>query len=592
MKNLIYRFLLISFTVILHNGCTKDIVEINPNEIAKNNFWRDLSETQVGLNAVYQTLHNPAVLNIIEEALRSDMAWPGYGRPVPQNTEPFYNQTYTASNDEINDKWQTNYQGIFRANQVIEALNNLDESEKDKAEWTSQMAQARFFRGLFHYYLYITYNEGNIIIRDFVPQSSEDFNLPLSPAEEVLEFVRNDLQYAYENLYAKGEYPENDASKVTSGAAATILGTTYLNELEYNTAMEYFNAVINSGKYSLVYDMDLLFTTAGEFNDESIFEINFTEDFIEIDDNRFNGDSGTNWLNQQTSGTRGATVSAWIAYAYKSEPMDPQDPRNYYRDPVSNETKLRNVPLRASAMVGLVDDNQTTFYLEGTASEYPRFGAPDWGIGWYKKYTNHDIVTRENQLPNGIATLSSKNVVINRYAEVLLMQAECKIKTGSIQEALDLINQIRARWGLVLLGNPNGDFSHTYDEEEYTEESLMEHLMDVEKPLELSIEGHAIRFIDYQRWERSEGEGFKDRLEELANREYYGVHYTFYSQQREANWTRFRFPSVVADQPENGPYFVFDFEYDIPALNYNEEENGSYPIPTSEVNANPNINFN
>ena len=44
-------------------------------------------------------------------------------------------------------------------------LNDLDVSADEQAEWTSQMAQARFFRGLFHYYLYTTFNNGSIYNR-------------------------------------------------------------------------------------------------------------------------------------------------------------------------------------------------------------------------------------------------------------------------------------------------------------------------------------------------------------------------------------------------------------------------------------------
>ena len=43
----------------------------------------------------------------------------------------------------------------------------------------------------------------------------------------------------------------------------------------------------------------------------------------------------------------------------------------------------------------------------------------------------------------------------------------------------------------------------------------------VEKPLELGAEGHAIRFLDFQRWKKSDNYGFKERLEELSNEEYY-----------------------------------------------------------------------
>ncbi|MGJ8743959.1 RagB/SusD family nutrient uptake outer membrane protein [Polaribacter sp.] len=598
MKQRILKICILILTLGVAYSCVSDdYFEIkNPNEIARDQFWRNLSETQLGLNAVYQTLHKPGVINKIGEMLRSDMGYPGYGRPIPQNTEEFYLHTYNGSTEEIVLKWETNYQGIFRANQVIEALEGIQATTEaeDLEKWTSQMAQARFFRGLFHYYLYTSFNEGSIIIRDFVPKEAADYGQPLSSATDVIKFIREDLEYAYKNLYKKGEYPDGDISKVTAGAAGTILGTTYLQELDYATAMPYFNDVIKNQGYELEDDLTKMFTSAnGEFNSESIFEINFSNDNIQFDLSQWDGSSGTNWLNQQTSNTRGAVGPAWIALAYKSEPMDAKDPRNFYEDVNNNNQKTRrNVPLRASAMIAIVEDNQTTYYLEGTTSDYGRFQGKTWGFAWWKKFQNHDIVSNESELPGG-AVFSSKNVTLNRLSEVYLMQAECMIKTGDIDGALKLINDIRQRWGLVLLGRPNGDISHTYDRDqtdpEYTADELMQRLMKVEKPLELGAEGHSIRFLDFQRWKKSDNYGFKERLEELSNEEYYApISYSYVNALGETK-TKNNYPTLEYSQP-SGNYIVVDYEYDIPYLNYSEEKNGYYPIPFNEVNANPYIN--
>jgi tetratricopeptide (TPR) repeat protein len=592
MKQLIFKYFIFMLTIGVLSSCNTDefLDEKNPNLISSDNYWRNLSETGRGLNAVYQTLHKPSILNKFEEMLRSDMGYPGYGRPNPDNTEDFYLHLYNGSTTEILSKWQDSYLGVFRANQVIEALNNIKETVTDEAEWTSQMAQARFFRGLFHYYLHTSFNNGSIIIRDKVPATNEDFAKALSSASEVLDFIRDDLKYAYENLYKNGAYPSNDLSRATSGAAATILGTTYLQELDYTTAMPYFNDVINNHNYSLEYDLAKLFTTAGEFNKESIFEINFSPENARLDEAPWEGDSGTNWVNVRTSNTRSALGPAWIAYAYKSEPIDPLDARNYYTD-VNTGVSLRHVPLRASAMIAIVEDNETEYYLSGSVSEYNRFHATAWGFAWWKKYTNHDIVIAENQLPGG-APYSSKNITLNRLADVLLMQAECLIKTDDIDGALKLINLVRKRWGLVLLGRPNGDTTRTYDKEqtdpEYTANELMQRLMRVEKPLEMSTEGHNIRFLDFQRWKKSDNYGFKARLAELSNEIYYGVPFTYFNKTTNQSVTRSFTPSLVNQLP-TGNHAVVDYEYDTPYLNFDESRHSTYPIPFAEVNSNPNI---
>ncbi|MGA9639580.1 RagB/SusD family nutrient uptake outer membrane protein [Flavobacterium sp.] len=598
MKKIILIYAIIIIVLGGFTSCdTNDFLsENNPNIIPKSEFWKDLSDTSQGLNAVYQTMHKPGLINVIPEILRSDMGYPGYGRPNANNTEDFYLHTYNSSSSEIASMWQTNYIGIFRANQVIEALNRIKPTLKDsdQAEWTSQMAQARFFRGLFHYYLYSAFNNGSIIIRDAVPELLSEVYMPLSSASEVLTFVRNDLKFAYENLKKKGQYVPNDLSRVTSGAAATILGTTYLQELKYAEAMPYFNDVIKNHGYALEYDRTKLFTTAGEFNQESILEINFKN--VRPDLQPWDGDSGTNWLNQQTSNTKGPVAPAWMVYAYKTEPMDTKDERNYYTDFQGRKT-LRNVPLRVSSMMAIVEDYQTIYYLTAPTTEFTRFHGTAWGFGWWKKYTNDDIVANEGDIFGG-ATYSSKNVTLNRLADVYLMQAECKIKTGSItgvDGALYYINEIRKRWGLKLLGPSNGDTQHDYVDVNannlpYTDANvLMQHLMRVEKPLEMSIEGHMIRTLDFQRWKKSDNYGFKNRLEELSKEIYYAPTTYNYIDNEGKPKTKNNNPYLVSVKPANN-FITVDYEYDTSYLNYNESKHGQYPIPSVEVTSNPYIN--
>lgn len=593
MKNTIIKITLAVFTLVATTSCEDDIDNFleqqNPNQISEATFWRDLSETQTGLNSVYRTLYNPATFNIPQEMLRSDMGYPSLNRPLPPSPSPFYIHSYTESNNDINSKWQALYTGIFRANQVIEALNALTDKGGNVEEWTSQMAQARFFRGLYHYYLYTTFNKGSIIIRKSVPTDRDEYELPLSPAADVLDFIKEELEYAHQNLYKKGEYPSEDISRATSGAAAVVLGNIYLNERKYDLAAPYYEEVINDHGYSLETDLSKMFTTAGEFNSESIFEVNFTADNIDLNFQPWDGGTGTNLLALYTRGNTTATAAApaWIAYEYKTEEKDPLDARNYY-EAFDGTTQLRNVPLRASAMLAVVEDYQTTYYqVPTTTVTGPAFNGQAWGgIGWWKKYTNHDIVTREGDLENG-ASYSAKNLTVIRLAEAILNLAECKIKTDDLDGAIQLINQIRKRWGLVLLGKANGDNSRTYDDVTYTKETLMERFMKVEKPLELGAEGHASRWLDFIRWKESDGYGFKERLQELSDLTMYATHYN-YTDDKGVAKVKQNFPSLKNELPTDA-HIVIDYEYDLSAINFNEELHTYYPIPSREIDANGNL---
>lgn len=562
------------------------LTKVNPNEIASDNFWQNLTDTQTGLNAAYASLRNYFVYSFVESSCKADMGWPGYGRPAPTSTSTginYYYFRFTNSESTIQSKWEADYIGIFRANQVIEALNRL-KGTVDQAGWTTQMAQARFLRGLFHFYLHNDFNHGDIIIRDKVPQSLEDFNKGVSPSAEVIAFFRNDLIYAYNNLPSK--YTDGAASqgKASKGTAATILGTSYLYENQIDSAKVFFDDVINNPAYgyTLETDMTKMFTTKGEFNSESILEIPYSST-LRSEITAWNENSMSNRLAFYSTNIVGCYVPSWLASAYKYEKMDTLDARNY--SVVNSVKKLRGVSLRASAMVSLPEDDQSVYY-GGLTVLTGKFGATGYGPSFYKKYTNHDILTSETLLPRG-TLYSGKNFIANRLSEVYLNDAECMIKNGNVDSALILINAIRKRWALKLLG-PDKNDGHAYDNVNYTTESLMNRLMYLEKPLELSAEGNSLRWNDLRRWGI-----IKSNLTKLAATKYYFNGYEF------LNSASVITRSTISISPDSIPLvymasgvqkkllpIVENYEYTISASSYVPESHDYLPIPMSEITSN------
>jgi len=596
-KNIKYALLSVVFVI---TACNPDIEETNPNLLDSSNFWQDLDDVELGLNSAYATLYSQTLLNPREESLRADLAWFGSSRPNLSTInnraiDPTFYFTHDVPDTHLvlQRQWDTYYRGIFRANQVIEALDRIG-SDSDSERWTQRMAEARFLRGLFHFYLHTAFNEGSIIIKDKVPVLQSEFFQPLSSREEVIAFIREDLRFAYNTLKPKSEMPSDEPGRATKAAAATVLGTSYLYEEEYSEASQLFNYIINSGDYELEQDVSKIHTTAGEFNSESIFEINFDSN-LAIIAGTYDEEAPTNrlaFLSANLSQT--FSLAAWINYAYKTEPMDPLDARNYVDGVVVPDFEMnkKSVPLRASTIVGIADDVHTIVYdsnINVLSNHNGLFGSGTTraarGLGYFKAYTNHDLVPAVIDRNGNLGQRSSKNVILNRLSEVYLMQAECLIKTGDVQGALDVINRIRARWGLILLGN-GGEFmgSRSYNLLPYTDNSLMQHLMDIEKPLEMSVEGAGMRFKDLRRWGR-----LPSRFQELANSIFYTVDMS-YTDPISGN---VRFKSNILVETERGDprvndVDVIDYEYDLQANNYNESD-AYLPIPSNEVSTNQNL---
>ena len=562
-------------------SCEDYLEEVNPNEISGDTYFTNLNESETILTGVYGSMLNTWIVSAREESWRSDIAFPGIrSGNIRESSLNIYEHVINEDNAFINQRWDALYQVIWRANQLIEGLNSMNEDLQAEDRWTEQMAQARFFRGLAHFYLHALYNEGRIVIRDVIPATQADFSKPLSTSEEVIAFFRTDLEYAYQNLPAT--FPQK--TRVTAGTAATILGTSYLysasnNPADYQTAKTYFNDVINGPYgYALVQDASIMFTEAGDYNSESILEINYSVD-QQLEESQWDEESfvmrnGRYSAPQNAGGSsfpEQFTAAAWLIHAYANEPLNMADARNTVIDRETGLPRTRYVSLRSSAMIAVVNDQDTEYYQQPSAAIVQNFSSTQRKYGYFKKFSNHDIVANENDTGN-TNWKSGKNVIMNRLADVYLMYAEAVLKgDNNVSGAINLINPIRQRWGLQLL-----DASVSLvDGTPYTEDSLMDHLMYVERPLELSVEGVSTRIIDLRRWNVA-----SNRFNDLSTQSFYVTDYDYYDDATSTTLSRndSLIQIGISPDPSVDPQLVQ--EYTGAAQFYT---NGYFPIPTSET---------
>lgn len=570
MKNQLVKNIFMLLCGIAAWSCSDEdfgLEQVNPNGPSTDNYWSNLDRTESTLTSAYNGLLHHDLLGIIQESVRADLAFPTTRANPSGPLTQWYYQQFLNSDASSTKRWEAQYKVIFFANQVIEGLENLPEEEKeDQDRWVNQMAQARFLRGLMHFYLHSGFNQGEIIIRDYVPTSLEDFNLETSSSDEVIEFFRADLKYAYQNLPGQND-DGSGAYKATAGAAATALGTSYLYQAEYDSAITVFEDVINNADYGYqLVDHSLLFTDAGENNHEAIFELNYSVDF-KLDESQWFEEGFSNRLARASinSGNERFSPSAWITDAYQNEALNTQDARNMVNG------NLRPVSLRASQMIALVQDTVTSYYLKPAVPQSATFASLT--PSYWKKYTNHDVVASESET-GGTEWKSGRNVTVMRLADVHLMLAEALImQNNDIAGAIEHINLVRDRWALRLIG-PDQATGDDYDNITYDATTLMEHLMYVERPLELSAEGHAIRTIDLRRWGIT-----KQRFEDLSQETYYVTGFD-YKDENGVDASRNKSFLIKGVAPGNEE--VIDFEYDLAAVNYIESIHAYLPIPLDE----------
>lgn len=588
MKMKFYKKIAVTLAIAtVFTACSDSFLEqTNPNEPTTDTFWKTTGDLYYGVIAVYNALKEDNVLLIKDETYRSDLSWPGFGKPTTDNVA--YLQIFNNSYAPSNLKWGALYRGVFRANQVIAAYERIAPTltkETDIASAKVMYAEARALRGLFYFYLYNSFNNGSIPLFDSVPQSTNEYNKPLSPPETVKALYLSDFEYAKDILPVS--WSAANKGRISSGAVYAMLGQSYLYEKDYGKAADLFKKVITDFGYALTTDIGSNFTTKDEHNSESILEVNYATEYksgISVNDiQQVSSAIGGQFASGNVGGFRTIMPSSWLTMLYKNEKLDQTDSRNVAKA-ADGTTKARKYSLRTSQTIALIDDEFTPYYLSPTAADATPFNNSE--TSYFRKYSNWDIVANEKQVATSFFR-SGINIRIIRLADIYLLYAESLIKGGTdnagLDQALLYVNKVRRRSAVQLLGPVgSGEYpSNDHDDVTYTAQSLMNHLMYVERPLELALEGNATRTIDMRRWGIT-----KARMQELSTRRYYATNYTYKSSTTGQSVTRFG--AVLHDLSESPTTAVnanFN-EFGNSAKNFDLNIHSYWPIPSSELTSN------
>ncbi|WP_162555966.1 RagB/SusD family nutrient uptake outer membrane protein [Reichenbachiella versicolor] len=586
-------------------GCEEFLEQTNPNQLTVSAFWQTIEDVEQGTATIYNAFRQEQIMLVDGESARADLSYPGFGRPAPSiaSSVDFHNQVFNNASSKIADKWRWIYEGLFRANQVIDAVNRLNEedafSTPNQVRADIALGEARFFRGLFHFYAYNSFNEGNVVLVDSYAESTEDLNRAIVSKDSVKAFVIEDLKAAIQLLPLAADLTDEEQGRVTAGAAEALLGKVYLYDAEYEEAAEYFKNVIDDYNYTLTDTPEENFLEATEFNSESILEINYFETRPEL-----TGGSEQNTTNNYNrmmaaggnGGFRVIYPHNWLIHTFMTDMVDSSDPRNTIQDYAGTDV-VRKYSMRASATIAIPDDFSNTYYGGRPAMAGEQFKEESY----YRVLSNSATVEDERDVAQFVSK-SNVNFRVIRLADVFLMYAECLIQAGTsdteLSEAIRYVNLVRKRAGVQLISPGLGGGEQLIQNDAgsdsiFTASSLMQHLMWVERPLELSIEGHAIRQRDLARWDRlPQFEILPERFEALRPDEDLGKEiynkidfvYTDWSDGKDKNNNKLLEKGLSYANTGTRTRYIDDFK--LAVTNYREELHRTLPIPASETSSN------
>ena len=500
----------LSLALILGIGtmtsCSDKLDITNPNQQTSGTFGYTADELEESVIACYNHIRMEGTYARVGyniDVMRGDEAWNAsqvWYMPFDDLTEPI--------TDEIGQwSWRDWYYTINVCNFVLSRATGDDLSDRMK----QIRGQALFIRGLAYYNL-AGYYQNPTLITDYNQYSSlsglyaanveEGDQDGFAQYDRVLDQVEQDFAEAMTLLPSRNVGGEWAKGRATCGSAAGYYARALMHRHKYSEALTVLKAIIAGqyGSYKLManYGDNFREGPAYENNEESLFEIQFLDYGSQGTDDEWtpvntsaNATQGhaieSNYGPGDCGGWADISASPWLYNLFKAERTTDGslDPRLYWTigtyEPEWEGFEYGNV----AYTIKLTADN----YLV-TNNNYgglPIAKNTNLRTGIYEK-----VVTG---LHCGI------NLRMMRYSDVLLRAAECENElNGPTQQAIDWINQVRARAGLRNLNL--ADFN--------SKDKLFEQIANVERPKEFGCEFG--RGFDLLRW------GFfysADRLQQL-----------------------------------------------------------------------------
>ena len=404
---------------------------------------------------------------------------------------------WDVSNEQVPRKWATYYAGVNRANAAINA--------GIAAGLVDVEAQARFIRAV--YYIELSKMFGKVSFVSEENFANGEFNQPNNGP--VWAEIESDLQFGITNLPTRAEQP--DAGRPSKEVAQAFLGKAQLYQNKYTEALASFNAVISSGVYALNANYIDNFRLQGENASESIFAIQFLADGGES----FNSNRRAD-LNFPRGGGPFTCCGFYqpsqdLVNAYQTDAggLPLLDTYNQPGNDVTNDHLLASAdPFTPHA--GPLDP-RLDYTVSRRGLDFNGFGlhlGQDW-IRAQDTDISGPYISKKNihQAGDGnVSPVRNRNNGVNynmmRYADLLLMAAECEIEVGTLANAFDYVNMIRMRAKTGEKLQADGADAANYVVEPYTvpfaDMDFARKAVRYERRIELGMEGH--RFFDLARW--------------------------------------------------------------------------------------------
>ncbi|WP_298736939.1 RagB/SusD family nutrient uptake outer membrane protein [uncultured Chitinophaga sp.] len=421
-----YASLLLLWIATLGAGCSKMLDQPSKRALTEENMWQNKNDARAATYGCYGLLR-AALVNENAHWVYGDMRGGDFQVTRRSDLQALTDNNLNASfatMDQWRD-WRRFYAAINQCNVTIEKLPEV--TKRDYRYSVNDMeldrSQVRFLRAFLYYYIVRIW--GDVPLVTSVPNGNFT-PVPRENWQKVLDFAIQEAQAAAYGLPWKydGRSPEQQGDyqgqgeghhtniSATRGMAHTLLAHLYAWKGDYTNALLHTRTVIdNQGLtgYNFVSTADLT-RLDGSFRGRglsNIFQVDMNFDHAEF----------------STTGQ----LEDWTLRA-------PDIPKSESEIYVPKDSIL--------GIYSEANDQRATMFFSQLNDAFPVF---------YKMKQVNSAVK------NPTLRFYSSAIIIFRYEELYLLQAECKARLG-IADAIGDLNSIRTRRGLKALpGNPSAD---------------------------------------------------------------------------------------------------------------------------------------
>lgn len=540
---------MVAGSLLIFTACKKEFLDRFPlDEISDNDYWQTAKQLELAANGCYAYLKGKGVVDM--ENMGDNTVWPSV-----TNYQRIGSGNYTYDLSTVNSEWTGDYDGIRRCNHFLENYKKATGVQTSLRE--RYAGEVLFVRAFLYSYLTQLYGDVQLITKTLVPTDPELFGTR-QPKAQVVDQLIKDLDSATAKLPLS--YNSSDYGRITKGAAMALKARVLLTNKRFAEAEKAAKALMDLGIYSLYKTSSPatsyyeLFTYKGQQslnsnNKETI------QAYVYAPEIQMHNLSREIWVPDQAirwNPTK-SLVDTYLASDGKTITKSSLYSETNYANTFKNRDPRMTQTILAPGSPWEGKDDGDDDNLPNEIYNLPKFKSDKKGAvtvtGYYfNKYVEPTTV--------GFVGKDENDIILIRYAEVLLTYAEAKMEQGILTQAdIDItINKLRDRVGMhrMIITELN---TWGMDLKEEVRR---------ERRVELALEGQ--RYFDILRWKQGDllAEDVKGMKKSLAPK-----------------------PSDILSAVDANGYIIV-----LSNRSFNDPKNYLWPISLTQFERNPNLGQN